>query len=654
MTTTLSPDILWSIPRVGGPVLDPAGTVMVVPVTTHDAEPGGKGAARTRLWRISDGETTALTSGEHSSTKPAISPDGTRVAFVRPTAGVPQVFVMSLWGGEAQQVTTLPLGAGSPQWFPDGTALAVLGPVYRSALSPDAAAERKAELAQRATSAKTTEGRLYRYWDEWLTDGKIHHVFRVDLESLELNDLVPESTFLWTSERTGDPGEDFDISPDGRELVYVAAVTDDPDARPTTVVRTVDLESGVTRIVSASNLSDASRPRYRADGASIVYGQKHRPDFYADRVRLLEYSRIDESTRELIEGWDRSPSSWVVDADDTVWFTADDEGETRLYRLVRDATQPEPVTAGGTAGSPAVGGDRLAFNQHSLATPPEVHELGSDMASNRITDFTSAALEGVTLGEFESRTVTGAGGDSVQMYVLYPPGHRGSEPAPLVHLIHGGPHSISGDSWHWRWNGQVVAAAGYVVAMVNFHGSTSWGQDFAAGIMGEWGDKPFDDIEAATDHLIEHGIADAERMAVTGGSYGGYLTAWITSQTSRYRCAIAHAAVTNLGGMYASDVVFHRAAAYGAEYFVDHERVDRWSPSTHAEGHATPTLVIHGELDYRVPVTQGLELYAVLKAKGVDARLVYYPDENHWILKRGNSLHWYGEFMAWLDRYLKA
>jgi dipeptidyl aminopeptidase/acylaminoacyl peptidase len=198
----------------------------------------------------------------------------------------------------------------------------------------------------------------------------------------------------------------------------------------------------------------------------------------------------------------------------------------------------------------------------------------------------------------------------------------------------------------------VVAGAGYRVALVNFHGSTSFGQEFAASIHGSWGDRPAADVEAATDHLVAAGLADPDRLAIAGGSYGGYLVAWLTSQTGRYRCAIAHAAATNLAGMYASDVTFGRARAYGAEVFEDPARVERWSPAAHAAGYATPTLVVHGERDYRVPVTQGLELYGVLKAKGVEARLVYYPDENHWILSSANSLHWYGEVLGWLARHL--
>ena len=228
------------------------------------------------------------------------------------------------------------------------------------------------------------------------------------------------------------------------------------------------------------------------------------------------------------------------------------------------------------------------------------------------------------------------------------------EQPPLLHLIHGGPHGAFTDGWQWRWHAQCFAARGYLVAMVNFHGSTSFGAVFTSSIQGAWGDKPYRDIEAATDLLVGRGLVDETRMAVAGGSYGGYLVAFITGQTDRYSCAVAHAAVTNLGGMYASDITAGRALAYGAEIFEDRARVERYSPSSHAAGYNTPTLVIHGERDYRVPLTQGLELYGVLKAKEVPARLVYYPSENHWILNPQPSLHWYRGSLRMARRLLEV
>ena len=262
-------------------------------------------------------------------------------------------------------------------------------------------------------------------------------------------------------------------------------------------------------------------------------------------------------------------------------------------------------------------------------------------------------LAELDLGATEDVRFPGAGGDEIQMWVTYPPGFDPARRWPLVHDIHGGPHGVSGDQWHWRWNTQVFAAAGYVVAAVNFHGSSSWTNEFARGIQGAWGDKPTADVLAATDHLLARGFVDPERMAIAGGSYGGYLVAWLIGQTDRFKAAICHAGVTNLLGP-----VRHRRHPRPGAGLRRRALGRTWRPSAagapprRSPPPVTPTLVIHGEQDYRVVVTQGLELYGILKAKGVEARLVYYPDEGHWILKPQNSLHWYGEFLGWLERHL--
>jgi len=235
-----------------------------------------------------------------------------------------------------------------------------------------------------------------------------------------------------------------------------------------------------------------------------------------------------------------------------------------------------------------------------------------------------------------------------------PPEFTPGKQYPLVHMIHGGPHGTFGDLWHARWNAQAFAAPGYVVALVNFQGSTGWGQDFAQRIQGEWAARPFEDVMRATDLLVASGLVDEKRMAVTGGSYGGYMAAWVAGHTDRFRCIVNHAGVADLTGQYASDVTQGRGKAAGGEVWDGLEKQDLWSPVRFAKGMNTPMLVIHGERDYRVPVGQGLLIYGVLKAKGVPARLVYFPDENHWVLKARNSLLWYAEVLGWLKRWLGA
>jgi dipeptidyl aminopeptidase/acylaminoacyl peptidase len=250
-------------------------------------------------------------------------------------------------------------------------------------------------------------------------------------------------------------------------------------------------------------------------------------------------------------------------------------------------------------------------------------------------------------------TFAGADGEDVQMFVLFPPGYDPSRPWPLLVLCHGGPHSAWNESFHYRWNLALWGAPGYVTAAVNFHGSTGFGQAFAESILGAHGDKPFTDVMAAVDHLIAEGIADSTRMAAAGGSYGGYLVSWILGHTDRFACLINHAGVYDLMGQFASDWTWSRPNNYGAAPWEDPDRIDLWSPSRYAKHFNTPTLILHGEKDYRVPYTQGLNLYGVLTGKGVPSRLVVFPEENHWILKPQTAKAWWGEVHGWLERHLK-
>lgn len=645
MPNTLTAERLWSIPRVGPAATNTDASVVVVPVTTYDLD-ANEGI--TRLHRLAESGPVPLTDAAVSATQPAVSTDGTQLAFVRSRSGVGQIHVMPLNGGEARCLTDMPLGARSPQWLPDGSGIVFLSSVYRDVPTIEGTRAHAREIADRAFSAHVTEDRMYRFWDRWLTDGEVPHLFTISLDGSELVDLTPTWATWWSFDNVGDPGLDFDIDPSGAMVAFAAVKPAEPDAQPVWGVFTVETNgSGDPQLISGDHPGDANRPRFSPDGSTIVYGRRYRTDFYADRVRVTAFDRTAGTTNEWFPSWDRSPDGWAFDPAGTLWLTAEDAGGSKVFVGGPSDDVPTPRTEGGTVGGLTVAGNRPVFLRQSLTAPAELHDLDGPLTS-------FADMADIQLGAVHDLTFAGADGADVQMFVIEPPDFDEGEAWPLVHLIHGGPHGVFGDTWHWRWNAHVVASGGYVVTMVNFHGSSSWGQDFGESILGEWGDKPYRDVMAATDLLAARPSIDETRMAVTGGSYGGYLTAWITSQTDRFRCAIAHAAVTNLGGMYASDVVFHRATAFGAEYWDDRERVERWSPSAHAAGYSTPTLVIHGEQDYRVPLNQGIEYYGILKSKGVEARLVYYPDENHWILTPQNSIHWYGEFLGWLDRHLAA
>ena len=682
---------LWAIPRVGSPVPSSDGAFAVVPVTTYSMETN-EGA--TRLWLVPAGgePPRALTSTDSSSSQPAVSPDGARIAFVRKPGGAkpagkgrrgpsfpdqPQIYVLPVGGGEPERMTDLPLGVADPRWFPDGRRLAFLAPVRTSAPTIEGTTEFVKSAETEPAKPFVTEDRVYRFWDRWLTDGKVHHLVVLDTVSRELVDLTPSLT-RWFP--LMDPSDHYRIAPDGREIAFSACRSDPPFDPVVWGVWTVRVPESIAAgaalvppsLVTSDHPADAERPIYSPDGRYLVYGIQREIDFYGDKTRLVALDRSSGRHTVLTEAWDRSAQGWSFGDDSrTVFLMTETEGRSAILSLDLEAALADPdrnppreLVRGGTFTPPMPAGGRIFTTLQSLAEPPEAVSYSADGTGfRRLTQFTAPEARsqgdghqaGIDLGRTEETVFGGAGGRAVQMFLVHPPESaaaptRGAR--PLVQVIHGGPHAASADQWHWRWNAQLFAAPGYLVAMVNFHGSTGWGQEFTASILGRWGDQPYQDVMAATDVLIERGLADPARMAAAGGSYGGYLASWIASQTDRFACIVNHAGVCDLQTQFGSDISQGRRRAIGGSPWENADAMDRWNPMRHARGFRSPMLVIHGERDYRVPYIQGLEIYNVYKAMKLPARLVCYTDENHWVLKPANGRHWYGEVHAWLARWL--
>ncbi len=642
---------LWAIPRVGAPVPSPDGKSLAVAVTTYTLD---KNEGRGRIWLVpvAGGEPRALTAPEHASQSPAFSPDGRQLAFTRKEKGKAQLYVMPIDGGEPRRLTEMPLGVFDPKWLPDGSGIVFAAMVLRNHFTPEATT---AELERRdkdPVRAHVTEERVYRYWDTWLTTGEVPHLFAYDLAGGKLRDLTPESTvwFDWM-----DPSGQYDIAPDGQEVAFAGISFDHERSWLRSAIYVAPAAGGAVRCLTPDHPSDDTRPRYSPDGRSIVYGMQRDPTFYADRVRLMRFDRAAGKHEPLLENWSLSPLHWEFAEGGTLALEAESAGRVGLFAL-RSGTEPRALTSRGTVSGVSVSRDgRIYFALQSLAEPAEAYACAADgRGLRRLTRFTEEVAARFGMGEVREMQFEGAYGENVQMFVVLPPDYQAGRAYPLVQVIHGGPHGISGDQFHPRWNGQLFAAPGYVAALVNFQGSTSWGQDFAERILGAWGDRPYQDVMRATDVLVASGLVDESRMAACGGSYGGYMASWIEAHTDRFRCIVNHAGVYDTLSQYASDVTQGRARAFGGEPWEGIEGIDRYNPARFAGGFTTPMLVIHGEKDYRVPVAQGLECYGVLKAKGVPARLVYFPDENHWVLKPRNSLLWYREVHDWLKRWFTA
>jgi dipeptidyl aminopeptidase/acylaminoacyl peptidase len=665
----LSAEDLWAIPRVGVPAPAPDGSFVVVGVTTY---PDGD-IARERLWLVpmGGGEPHPLTPPDLVSLQPAPSPDGDVIAFVGkaihdrghdkgidPAAGgEAQLHVMPRDGGEPRRITDLPMGVSDPRWLPDGRRVVVISRLYRDALGVEATRRLRDARAKAGDRPHVTEDRVFRLWDRWLTDGEVHHVFVVDVETGDARDLTPASD-QWFD--LMDPAGDLDVAPGGEEIAYCANVTPPPYVTLRAGIHTVPVAGGAPRCVSTEETADARRPRYSPDGRWLVYGTKRDPQNYADRVRLVRLDRTTGARTTLTEAWDHSPVGWEFSGPDTLLIEVVARGRTRLCRMsVAEGGTPEVVFEGGTLHGARPASDGFVYAQHStLARPPEVARVpATGGAVEVLTRFTAEALAGLELGCVEEIDFAGGGGDPVHMYVVFPPGHAPGSPSPLVQILHGGPYGAHVDGWSWRWNTQVLAAPGHVLALVNFHGSESYGERFADAIRADWGGKAAEDVLLATDLLVAREIADPARLALAGGSFGGYMASWLPTRTDRFACAVVHAPVYNLAAICSTDVTQGFDDELGGEPWATPRglaAIDRWNPAAHTGSYRTPTLVTHGERDFRCTVQNGLELYGMLKAKGVPARLAHYPDENHWILKRRSSLHWYGEVLGWLARWLRA
>jgi dipeptidyl aminopeptidase/acylaminoacyl peptidase len=647
-------DDLWTIERVGAPVVSPDGKLAAFSVSVPNVE---KNNSNSDLWLVPvDGSRAPrrLTWNDGADGSPAFSPDGRRIAFVSKRGDGPaQLYALSLDGGEAERLTELPIGVEDPKWFPDGKSLAFVGSTWPDLNDDwDAIKKRNEEREKDKVKAKLSENRLWRFWDRYLTDGQFPHIFRVDLETGKVVDLTPGmARYMGLM----DLGGGYDIAPDGKEIAFSANATDAPYREMNYDVFVLSVPDGKPVSVTAANPADDTRPRYSPTGRFIVYGRQERPNIDSDFTRLARLDRRSGDGTQLTQEFDFTASDWTISEEGLVYFVAEDHGKVHLHAVPLSGGKPRVLVRGGSIGGPAVAkGGALVFTKQSLMAPVELYRSRPDGTSvTALTHVNDERLKAFDFGRVEDMRFEGAAGDEVQMFVVYPPGHDASRKYPLVQMIHGGPHSSWTDSWSYRWNPLLFAAPGYVVACVNFHGSMGSGQKFADAIVGAHGDKPFTDIMEATDHLIDRRIVDPDRMAAAGGSYGGYLTAWILGHTDRFKALVVHAGVYDLMGQFASDSAYGRSNNYGADPWVDPERIDRYSPSRFASHFSTPTLVIHGEKDYRVPYSQGLNLYGVLTAKGVPARILVYPEENHWVLKAQSAKLWYGEVLGWLERWLR-
>jgi dipeptidyl aminopeptidase/acylaminoacyl peptidase len=662
-------EALWQIERLGAPSLAPDGAQAVASLTRYSMEEN-KGSSS--LWLLSTlgGEPRRLTSAGDKDGTPRWSPRGDLIAFTakREQEGSKdaeaQLYVIAPDGGEARRAGEVATGVEGFRWCPDGKRLVFISWVWPELKGPKAQAAKLKEFKDRKESGYVTSEAQYRFWDRNLPMGR---VARLHLMTLGRNGAPGkvQDLFEGTSYELSraDPSADhFDISPDGKRLVFAfdPAAEKRPDGR--CALAEMDLKTGQIKVIVQDAEFDLGTPRYSPDGDRIAFTASHQAIKHTMPSQLAVWERHENSWDVVSHEWDHdvhAPLLWEEDGQ-AVLFPAEQKGRTHLWRFDLPDRRAEIVFEGGwlngfdkAAGTLVTVADCALHPARALAHLP-------GQPARRIERFNDELMESLQFGKVEEVWLEGAkaeasapNGDPVQMWVVYPPGFDPKKKYPVMHSIHGGPHTGPGDNWHYRWNLQVFAAQGYVVASVNYHGSSGFGYAFLDSITHRWGELELQDVEAGTDWLLKHKWADPKRVFATGGSYGGYMVAWMNAHVAagRYQAYVCHAGCYDWVGMFADDAYTWHAKELGSWYWDDMARVHSQSPHAYAGTMSTPTLVVHGALDYRVPDAQGLAYYNTLKARGVDARLLWYPDENHWILKPRNSRLWFAEFFDWLKRH---
>ena len=654
---------LVTLERVSSPTLSPDGRKLVVAVRQVDFDAN---RASTGLW-IEDllardaAPPVRFTPEDFNVNSPAFSPDGAYVYFLSAKSGSQQLWRQAVAGGEPEQLTDFPLDVGSYKLSPDGRQVALSMEVFTDC--PDLACTR-ARLDER--EASKASGVIYdqlfvRHWDTW-ADGRRSQLFVASLGkdgrisgepvrvSAGLDGDVPSKPF-------GDASE-YAWAPDGQSLVLSLRLGDHSEAWSTNfdLYRVWVRARRAPQNLTAGNPAMDTGPVFSADGRTLYYRAMKRAGFEADRLALTAMDLRSGKVREIAPDWDRSADGILLSADGkAIYTTAYDLGTHSLFRVDIASGEVEKVVPGGTVGGYDLAGDTLAYTLDNLKTPAQAYVARADGSQPRqVTRNNEEALAELAFGDYEQFSFKGWNDETVYGYVVKPANYEPGRKYPVAFLIHGGPQGSFGDNFHYRWNPQTYAGQGFAAVMIDFHGSVGYGQAFTDSISQDWGGKPLEDLQKGWAAALEkYDFLDGDRACALGGSYGGYMVAWIAGNwPDGFDCLVNHAGVvdTRIMGFNTEELWFSEWENGGTPVQVP-ENYEKFNPINHVGKWKAPMLVIHGQRDYRVLVEQGLAAFSAAQRQGVPSQLLYFPDENHWILKPHNSVLWHDTVNAWLKRW---
>jgi dipeptidyl aminopeptidase/acylaminoacyl peptidase len=664
---------LVRLERISEPGVAPDGKRIAYTLRTTETEAD---KVRTGIWMLDTRKRSAqpvrLTDIAANASSAEWSADGNSLFYLSNRSGSNQVWRVGARGDaspgetprdDAVQVTHLPLDVGSFRVSPKGDRILVSLEVFIDC--PDLACT-KQRLEAAAHSA--AHGVLYdkvfvRHWDAW-SDGRRSQLFGMALDAAGLANGMP---VLLSAAIDGDvPGkpfggrEDFAFSPDGREVAFsVRAV---PLGEPWSTNFDIYLVAadggGTPKNLTADNLAWDGQPAFSPDGSQLAYVAMERAGFEADRFHLVLLNLKSGIKLPLTQHWDRSISSFAWSPDGKTLFAATDHlGQHPLWAIDAVTGRTSAITGDGEVEAFVVGRQQVFYTQSNLGAPADLYAVGFAGGKTRsLTHLNEAILAHRALSNYEQFNFAGWNDENVFGYVMKPADFKSDKQYPVALVVHGGPQGSLANQWHWRWNAQTFAGAGYAVVLIDFHGSTGYGQAFTDSISGDWGGKPLEDLKRGLAAAIkQYPWLDGDRVCALGGSYGGYMMNWIAGQWSdRFKCLVSHDGIFDNRSMYYSteELWFPEWENGGPEY-LNPAGYSKHNPIDYVDRWKTPTLVIHGQLDYRVPYEQGLSVYSALQRRGIPSELLYFPDENHWVLRPANSIEWYDTTIGWLNKWTR-
>ncbi|MDD8017662.1 MAG: S9 family peptidase [Bacteroidota bacterium] len=651
---------LFRIQRVSDPQLSPNGKSVAFVVTVVDK---ANNKTNSDIWLIpaAGGEAKQLTNSPKHDRHPRWSPDGKFIAFESNRNGSYQIYLLNVATAETKQVTNIFSEANGAIWSPDGKQLGFISAVFPEfSDKPYAVADslNKAKQEERDNSkvkARILTKLLYRHWDSWVDD-KRQHIFVINVDGTNPHDVTPGDRDAVPTSSTFSTGDDFTFSPDGKEIAYTATPIPIHDESWSTNhdIYSVNLETGERKQITTNPAADVF-PQYSPDGKYIAYRAQSRAGFEADRWQLMLLDRATGKLKSLSSTFDSNVESFVWSNNSkTIYFDAEEKANKPLWSTTLDGKITK-VFDNASNGDENISSDgkTIVFSYQTMSRPAEIYTANSSgQNAKQLTHVNDEIFSHIEFSEPEYVWYEGASGAKVQMWIVKPPFFDGKKKYPLVYWVHGGPQGAFGNSWSFRWNQQLWAAQGYVLALPNPRGSTGFGQKFTDEISKDWGGKVFTDVMNGISYMEKLPYIDTTKMAAAGASYGGYMMNWLNGHTNKFKTMINHDGVYNFSSMYGvTEETWFDEWEHGIPW--ETPDYDKFSPHKFAGNFKTPTLIIHNELDFRVPVGEGLQLFTALQRKGIPSKLLYFPDEGHWVLKPGNSELWHKTIFSWLADYLK-